>query len=254
VTIEYPHWIAHAVFLADIAIRLGISLRVIHRRLPVGVSLAWLAVILIFPFAGAGLYLLLGEYRLGRRRVKHAAAYRETCHARISKVEEPHRLDPARLGPERVAVARLAESALDAPVLANNRLELLENAGVAFPKLIADIDRAQRTCFLEFYIWSAGGRADEVAAALIRAVKRAVECRVLVDAIGSKAFLKSRQARDLRENGVRLVAALPAGWLSFLFIRPDLRLHRKIAVIDGTVGYPAALIWRTRACSNRTRA
>ena len=74
-TIEYPHWIAHAVFLADIAIRLGLSLRVIHRRLPVGVSLAWLAVILIFPFAGAGLYLLLGEYRLGRRRVRGRRVY-----------------------------------------------------------------------------------------------------------------------------------------------------------------------------------
>src|SRR5258708_31527388 len=120
---------------------------------------------------------------------------------RGSEERTVNRLDPAKLGPERVAVARLAESALDAPVLAGNRLELLENADAAFPRLLADIDQAQRTCYLEFYIWSVGGRADDVAAALIRAVKRGVECRVLVDAIGSKPFLKSACARDLRANG-----------------------------------------------------
>ena len=60
---------------------------------------------------------------------------------------------------------------------------------------------------------------------------------MLVDAIGSKAFLKCHQARDLRQGGVELVAALPAGALSVLFVRPDLRLHRKIAVIDHEIGY-----------------
>jgi hypothetical protein len=46
----------------------GLSLRVIKRRLPVGVSLAWRAIILIFPFVGAVTYLMVGGYRLGRRR------------------------------------------------------------------------------------------------------------------------------------------------------------------------------------------
>jgi cardiolipin synthase len=238
---DYFHWTTHAVFLADLVIRVALSLRVIKRRLPVGVSLAWLAIILIFPFVGAVLYLLVGEYRLGRRRARRAAAYHEQCRARLGTRRQADGAELATLDPGCAALARLAEATLGAPVLAGNQLQLLENAEAAFPALIADIDRALQICHLEFYIWEPGGRADDIGAALHRAVKRGVQCRVLVDAIGSKTFLKSTLARDLRQSGVRIVAALPAGLLRLLVTRPDLRLHRKIAVIDNEVGYTGSL-------------
>ena len=52
----------------------GLSVRVIMRRPPVGVSLAWLAVVFSVPFVGAFVYLLFGEKRLGRDRVERIAA------------------------------------------------------------------------------------------------------------------------------------------------------------------------------------
>jgi cardiolipin synthase A/B len=238
---ESFHLIANLVFLADLTIRLGLAVRVVMRRMPVGVSLAWLAIILVFPFAGAVLYLLFGEYRLGPRRAARAAAYRKTPTDKSASWKERDQVELAKLKPECPALARLARSLLDAEVLPGNHLELLENAGAAFPVLIADIGRARQTCYLEFYIWSPGGIADEVGAALLDAAKRGVDCRVLVDAIGSSAFVKSALARDLRQSGVRIVAALPAGPLLLLFRRPDLRLHRKIVVIDGRVGYTGSM-------------
>jgi cardiolipin synthase len=257
---DHIHWIAHAVFLADWIIRIGLSVRVILRRLPVGVSLAWLMVILMLPFVGAVLYLALGEHRLGRSRARRAAAYREACRTertdgtlreggatrslggtQSSGAAQADAFDLTTLCAEDATLARLAQSALGAPVLPGNRLQLLENAAAAFPALIADIDQARSTCHLEFYIWSPGGLADEVGAALTRAVKRGVQCRVLVDAIGSSVFLKSDLARDLRRAGVQIAAALPAGPLRLLLVRPDLRLHRKIAVFDGEVGYTGSL-------------
>jgi cardiolipin synthase len=54
------HWVGTLVFVADLLIRVGLSGRVLMRRLPVGVALAWLAIILIFPFVGAVFYLLVG--------------------------------------------------------------------------------------------------------------------------------------------------------------------------------------------------
>jgi cardiolipin synthase len=235
------HWIPGLVYVLDLVIRFGLSARVIRRRLPVGVSLAWLAIILIFPFAGAILYLLLGEYRLGRARARRAAAYQQSKNGWFTSVEKAHRVDAATLPPESASIARLAHSTLGAVPLTGNALQLLENAEAAFPVLIADIDNARRTCFLEFYIWSVGGRADDVGAALSRAVKRGVDCRVLVDAMGSSAFLKSSQAKDLRQQGVRVEPALRSGLLRLLFVRPDLRMHRKIALIDGVHGYTGSL-------------
>jgi cardiolipin synthase len=238
---EHIHWIAHGVLLADLLIRIGLTVRVIARRLPVGTSLAWLMILLVFPLVGGFIYLVMGESRLGIRRARRAAAYRDSHGPRPSEKRLSGSFDAADLGAAGAALARLADATLGAVVLSGNRLELQENAAAAFPALIADIDRAQRSCHLEFYIWSPGGVADEVGAALGRAVKRGVQCRVLVDAIGSKEFLKSALAGDLRQAGVAIVAALPTGFLWLLFRRPDLRMHRKIVVIDGVVGYTGSL-------------
>lgn len=81
------------------------------------------------------------------------------------------------------------------------------------------------------------GLADEVGDALLRAADRGVICRILLDDVGSRSFLRGKMVRKLREGGIHVVAALRAGWFRSLFVRFDLRLHRKIVVIDGTIAY-----------------
>ncbi len=92
-----------------------------------------------------------------------------------------------------------------------------------------------------FYIWTVGGAADEVVEALLRAAKRGVICRVLLDAVGSHDFLISSAAERLRAGNVALFAALPVGAIRMLFYRLDLRMHRKIAVLDGEIGYTGSM-------------
>jgi len=59
----------------------------------------------------------------------------------------------------------------------------------------------------------------------------------MADAVGSKALLRGARIKTLRDAGVEVVAALPTGFPRSLFVRADLRNHRKIAVIDDRVGY-----------------
>nr|NIO39410.1 cardiolipin synthase [Burkholderiales bacterium] len=64
---------------------------------------------------------------------------------------------------------------------------------------------------------------------------------MLLDSVGSTAFLKSGLAKQLRQGGVEVVEALPVGFLRSLFVRVDLRLHRKIVVVDGLVAFTGSL-------------
>ena len=232
---------ALAVLVADLLIRVGLSVRVIMRRRPVGVSLAWLTIILIFPFAGAAIYLLFGELRLGRRRAVYAARIHGPYQRWLGDLRGRSHVDWSIVGTECEPQARLSEVAGGIPALAGNELHLLDDAEAVFDALLADIAAARRTVHMEFYIWYVGGRADEVAEALLRARARGVTCRVLVDAVGSHEFLRSGLARRLREAGVAVRAALPVSPLRMLFVRFDLRLHRKIVVIDGEVAYTGSL-------------
>jgi cardiolipin synthase len=234
-------WMPYVLFAADMAIRVGLSIRVIMRRLPVGVSLAWLALVLSFPFVGAIAYLFFGELRLGSQRGRRAAALHGAYQAWLDGLKRRSRVDWSGLGDEAASLGSLAEEAIGIPALPGNALRLFGEANATFDALIADIDSARRTCHLEFYIWNGGGRADEVIEALLRASKRGVVCRVLVDAVGSKAFLRGEPVRRLRDGGVQVAEALRVSLLRMLFVRFDLRLHRKIVVIDGEIGYTGSM-------------
>ncbi len=235
------NWAADAVLLADLLIRVGFSIRIIMRRLPVGVALAWLSIVLVFPFAGAVVYLLIGESRLGQNRRRRAKALRDSYRGWDKAAREAGQVVAPELASCAQGLARLSETLLQSPPLAGNEIHLLRDAGEAFPALIRDIDAARHTCHLEFYIWDVGGKADEVVEALLRAAARGVTCRVLVDAVGSKRFLRSDRARRLRAAGIQLREALPVTLRRLLFVRADLRLHRKIVVIDGTLGFTGSL-------------
>lgn len=228
-------------FVADLLIRIGLSVRVIMRRRPVGVSLAWLMIILAVPFGGAVIYLTFGETRLGRRRAERAALVHEPYMDWLADLEKRTDIHWSQLGPECEPLARLTEATVGIPPMSGNCVELIEETDEVFHRIIADIDAAQRTCHMVFYIWNNGGLADEVADALIRAAKRGVICRILVDDVGSAPFLRSEMAQRLRREDVRLHAALPVGLIRSLFVRLDLRMHRKIVVIDGEVGYTGSL-------------
>jgi cardiolipin synthase len=232
-----PHVISTGILFGHWLIIAGLTARVIMRRPPVGVSLAWLAVIFSVPFVGAFIYLLFGEKRLGRRRA-------EKIRANISPVADWQAAlrsefaastgDVGRLGRP---LAEQAQKVVGFPGLPGNHAELLDNSDRVFARIVDDIDAARTRVHLAFYIWHEGGRTEDVVSALVRAAQRGVQCRALADAMGSSAFLGSESARRLRAADVELIPALPTGAIRTLFARADLRNHRKIIVIDERIAY-----------------
>ena len=223
--------------LAHVLIIIGVSFRVIQVRLPVTTSLAWLLLVFFLPLVGAIAYLVLGEKRLGRKFAARARAIKGRSESWLLDLPPEIRSDRQRLSPEARSLSRLAETTVNIPAMSGNRLQLLDAAEPILRSMINDIDRAKRFCHLEFYIWTEGGMADEVGAALLRAAGRGVTCRVLLDAIGSAQFLKGRLLEQLKAGGVEVAFALPVSSISVFKVRPDLRLHRKIVVIDDAAGY-----------------
>jgi len=223
--------------IAHWTIVIVLSLRVMVRRLPVGWSLAWLAVVFSVPFVGAVVYLLFGEKRLGKQRGRRIGSALQVTGQWLEGIPAELRAAPHPETSPASPVERCAQSILGIPSLAGNELRLLQDAESIFDALVADIDAAERRCLLAFYIWAEGGRAEDVFEALLRATRRGVECRLLADALGSKPFLHGRRVKELREAGIAVVSALTTGLLRSWFVRADLRNHRKIVVVDDRVGY-----------------
>jgi len=210
-----------------------LSLRVVARRLPVGVSLAWLAVLYAIPFVGAGAYLFFGGKRLGRQRLALQTALQPDIEDILTSARERFNAPLPDMSSAGAALYRQALGLLRMPALPAYQTRLLQDDTSVFNSLVEDIDRATKSCRLGFYIWHDGGRADDVGAALLRARARGIECRLLVDALGSAKFIRGPRSRALRAAGVEIVVSLPRSFGR----RADLRNHRKIVVIDDRVAY-----------------
>lgn len=219
----------------------GVSFRVIMKRRPIGVSLAWLALIYAIPFAGVGFYILFGEIKLGRRRAERAQAmYRPYAiwTRQLARLFPQHCCE---VGAKALPLHDLIQSRLGMPMLSGNRMTLLNKPESILREIVRDIRQSSQSCYLEFYIWHPGGDADQVCEALIEVAERGVDCRLLLDSVGSKQFFRSPWPKKLRKAGVKLVEVLPVGAWRILFQRQDLRMHRKLVVIDDRVGYTGSM-------------
>ena len=214
---------------------------IISVRRPVGVAFAWIFIVMTFPVMGISLYVLIGERPVGRKLTRKIIRMNQEYAAITENMRKRYLADKQQLPLEGRALSLLAESKNGSPVIAGNQIELFTNSLEILQHFIDEINQAKESLHLEFYIWALGGDADRVGEAMIAAAKRGVACRVLLDSLGSKDWFKSNWPKRFRNAGIQVTEALPIQIGRFQFRRADLRLHRKIFVIDNTIVWTGSM-------------
>jgi cardiolipin synthase len=211
------------------SIRLWAIWAVPRRRSP-NAARAWLLLILVLPIVGFVLYSIFGRAYLPvdrRERQRKANGFIEEARMKAG-LRDDAKVDDARQ-PTAALAAKLGAFA----VVGGNRVDLIDDYGGFVDRLVADIDAARESVHLLFYIFEPDATGRRVAEAVARARARGATCRVLMDGMASAPGLK-KLAPALRAAGVEVLSVLSPGTFR---TRRDLRNHRKIAVLDGRVGY-----------------
>lgn len=222
-------------FSIEWAIRVGMMVIVPARRSPAAAK-GWLLLIFFEPIFGSLLYLALGRLIMPGWRRKQLNKLPSALAPTLARLRaHPNVFEPL-LPPNLMHAVTLARNLSHMPILGGNAAELLTDYEGIIQRLVKDIDAAQHHVHLLYYIFAHDQTGNKVADALERARQRGVVCRVLIDALGSRPALKALVPR-LRQAGVVVHEMLPIGFFRRKAARLDLRNHRKIAVIDGRVGY-----------------
>jgi len=219
----------------------GVTIRIVLKRRAVSVSLAWLMIIYIIPFVGVFCYFLFGELNLGRKRAERAQQMFSPYEFWFNQLHDCQAHLPELLDVQMSQIHDLCSNRTGIPALCGNTLSLQTSPNEILHSIIEDIEQAQLSIRIEFYIWHPGGLADSVASALIKAAKRGVTVQVLLDSAGSHRFFKSHWSKMLQDAGVDVVQALAVSPLRVFIRRLDLRQHRKIIVIDDEIGYTGSM-------------
>ena len=219
-------------------IRIGAFVVVPFRR-PPEAARTWLLLFFVAPWIALPAYLAIGRPRHSPERRTRFAALPEVLGRTFAAALSRTGADGANGGsldaPPRDETETLVHALARMPALDGNRVELLPDYETSIDRLVADIDAARRHVHLEYYILADDATGGRVMAAVERARARGVACRVLFDALGSWSSARAVEAR-LAAAGAEVHRILPIA-RRLRSSRLDLRNHRKIAVLDGTVAW-----------------
>ena len=131
--------------------------------------------------------------------------------------------------------ARVIRAASFAGGYRSTEAEYLPSGRAAMQRLIHDIGNAREFIFLEYFIIEEGEFLDAVITALSKKTQHGVKVTVIYDDVGCMRRLPSKFKKQLSKIMVRLVAHFPI--FPNKYSKFNNRTHRKIAVIDGRIGY-----------------
>lgn len=234
--------------LLHVALSVGFSYHVLlHKERPVS-SVLWLWFVWTVPYVGAAAYLSFGMDRVARGAEERAAvrelvARRAEMHETFERYAvDRHHFDPSDPRDHPAAhIFRGTDPAVEPNrVLRGNRAELLVDGDEFYPALLEAIRGAESSVHVQTFIF-ARGRIGRILLGLLEEKARAgVEVRLLYDRFGSFMAHFTGFFSRARKAGVRVKSISQANPLKGRF-QVNLRNHRKIAVVDGRVGFAGGI-------------
>lgn len=193
-------------------------------------SLAWVVALIFLPGIGLIFYLFFGRSLKGRQMISRRNK-RKLFHSQ----SERHDLRQLSLTGSEQQVVKLIHRVSRYPFTLNNKARIFTNGRDKFKALKNDLRGARRSIYLQYYIFQDDRLGNEIADILIAKAREGVAVKVIYDHVGSFSASSKFFAR-MNEAGVE---THPFFRVTFpqLANRINWRNHRKIVVIDESIGY-----------------
>jgi cardiolipin synthase len=204
-------------------------------------AIGWIAVCILFPFAGPFLYYLFGINRVRTRaqKLQRRSGLLHAAEAAPVRKQEIGPVIDADVKNENPELVHISDIITNRPLVGGNLIEVLYNGEQAYPAMLAEIENARHSLFLATYIFEIDHTGRSFIDGLSRAVRRGVDVRIIVDGLSDMYHLP-RASRRLKKHGITVARFLPPRLIPPT-VPINLRNHRKILVADGEVGFTGGI-------------
>ncbi|MEA4921995.1 MAG: cardiolipin synthase [Eubacteriaceae bacterium] len=214
-------------------------------RKDMSTTFAWLLLLVFLPIIGFLFYFFLGSTKkleLMTKKYSLAEAeeeYEMAVHEAARELESGREafVDPYTANYKDMILANVENA--KAIYTEDNDVQLLINGQGKFPRMFEEIEKAEHNINVMYFIYKT---KDEIGRQftrlLIKKAKEGVEVRLLYDGLGC---LKTKigDFAELEKAGGHVQRFLPSMLKTIL--QANYRLHRKMVVIDGRVGYTGGI-------------
>lgn len=197
---------------------------------------AWLLLILLLPIVGLPLFWLIGSPYVRGRRAKIRGRADQMLNTDLDKVATfPTTTSP---DPDLAGVMQMNRHLTSLPCVTGNDEGLYEETREILNEMTAAVRGAQKYVHVEYFIMAWDSFTNPFFTELANAVNRGVHVRLLVDQLGSAKYPGWKEfQKKLTAAGIDWHLMMPIDPLRGRWRRPDLRNHRKLMIVDGTVGF-----------------
>lgn len=207
---------------------------------------AWLMVLAIIPVFGWAIYLIFGfEGRKHKKFAEKAVRDEQILSDFMAKNPEMFHKQFSLLKKKSILPMPNSEHLNDVVAMnmrtgasayhTNNSVKLYNEGNSKFKDLLKDIASAKQYIHMQYYIVRDDNLGRQIIEALAEKAREGVEVKFLYDGVGN-AFNSINFNKPLKEAGGEIQLFLPPRW-----IRINYRNHRKLAIIDGRIGYIGGL-------------
>ncbi|MFB1049700.1 cardiolipin synthase [Paraliobacillus sp. JSM ZJ581] len=199
---------------------------------------AWLLVLTFIPLFGFFLYLIFGR-KLSNKKLfiwdnKSRLGVQKAVEVQLELIKEGSFPIPENLKEyEDLLYLHLRND--DAIFTQDNEVEIFTDGKKKFDALIADMEQAKDHIHLIYYIVRNDNLGQRIADTLARKAREGVKVRFLYDDMGSRRLGK-KYIRRLKDAGVEVESFFPP-LIPKVNFKINHRNHRKLAIIDGKIGY-----------------
>ena len=212
---------------------------VLDNRNPVK-TLAWILVLAFLPIVGLIFYFFFGRSR------RHERIISKKSYGRLLKKPMGEYLaqESSTLPPAYGRLSSLFRNINQAFPFEGNHVEIYTSGESMLQALLRELRKAKKHIHMEFYIFEDDAVGRLVRDALIEKAREGVEVRVLYDDVGCWRVPNSF-FEEMRKEGIETHGFLKVRFPLFTS-KVNYRNHRKIVVIDGSVGFVGGMNLATR--------
>ncbi|MDQ0198193.1 cardiolipin synthase [Neobacillus ginsengisoli] len=203
-------------------------------------TITWLVVLGSFPLVGFIFYILFGRNYRKEKMFRKKYFLDKQAFLTIEGDNDPRSEEKISLmGEHQGKLFMLAQKLGNSPISFDTSTKILTNGEETFLYILDELQRAKHHIHLEYYIVRHDQLGQRIKKVLIEKAAQGVKIRFLYDAVGSWQLSK-KYISELKNAGIETVPFGPVK-LPFLNNKFNFRNHRKIIVIDGTVGFVGGL-------------
>ncbi|SFE79550.1 cardiolipin synthase [Alteribacillus iranensis] len=200
---------------------------------------AWLMVLFFIPFLGFILYLIFGQ-NMSRKRLfdwedLKKIGIETLIQEQIQWLREGRFQFPNAESRDFRDLIYMQLVNNDAVFTQKNEVKIFTDGKEKFNQLLKDIESATDHIHIQYYILRHDHLGSKLIHALTKKAREGVTVRVLYDEMGSRK-LRKKVFYNLIKAGGEVEIFFPRR-LPFVNLRLNYRNHRKLVIIDGSVGY-----------------